>query len=171
MLVVFYAMWCAAGLITAAAACRMALNGIARRNWLLTTYLAFFSVRYLLLARLWHHQASYRAAYGFTMAPMMALECAAIVSVFFVLVENYKAFGKIAIAGMAFLITVGVIVAWSTRNVGVPSSHGIRETVLLWQRYGSLILVGLLAGIALLLPRTQYLPLRGSAQRAMAIMT
>ena len=149
----------------------MVRNGIARRYWLLTTYLALYSLRYLVLAFLWPHQILYRQVYEFTMGPVITLECAAIISVFFVLVENYKAFRKVAIVGMAILVVLGIAVAWSTRNVGAPASHGIRVTVVLWQRYGSLTLVGLLAGIALLLPRTEYLPLRVSAQRAMAIMT
>ena len=171
MLVLFYTMWCVAGLLTAAAACRMVQNGITRRYWLLTTYLVLYSIRYLALAVFWHRQAAYSSVYELTMAPIIALECAAIVSVFFILVENYKAFRRVAIAGMVILVVIGIVAAWFTRHLGTPEGHGIRVTVVLWQRYGSLILVGLLAGIALLLPRTEYLPLRVSAQRAMAILT
>jgi len=171
MLVLFYTVWCAAGLVPAAAACRMLGNGLAKRYWLLATYLAVHSLRYLVLAALWRHQSLYSEVWEVTMAPVMILECAAIISVFFVLVENYKAFRKIAGVGIALLIVIGTILAWSTRNLGVPFSPGVRESALLWQRYGALILVGLLAGISLLLPRTQYLPLRNSAQRATAILT
>jgi hypothetical protein len=171
MLALFYAMWCAAGVFAVAAACRMVKNGIASRYWLLTTYLAAYGLWYLVLASHWQHQSLYSKIYEYTMAPMIVLECAAIVSVFFVLVENYKAFRKIAIAGIAILITAGIIVAWFTRNVGAPVLEGMRGVLLPWERYASLILVGLLSGIALLLPRTRYLPLRGSAQRAIAILT
>src|SRR5579883_2653635 len=121
MPVVNYTVWCAAGLVTAAAACRMIWNGLAKRYWLLATYLVIHSARYSILAALWHHQHFYSTVYEFSMPVMMALECAAIISVFFVLVENYKAFRKVAIAGISLLIAVGIVVAWSTRHLGVPS--------------------------------------------------
>ena len=171
MLGLFYTMWCAAGLVMAAAACRMVANGIGRRYWLLAVYLSVYSVRYLCMIPLWPHQLLYRTVYEVTMAPLILLECAAVISVFFVLVENYKRFRKVAITGIAVLVFLGIIIAWSTRNVGVPMLEGIRGILLPWQRYASLTLVGVLAGISLLLPRTQYLPLRGSAQRALAILT
>jgi len=171
MLAFYYAMWCAGALLKAAAVCRMAKNGIARRYVLLAVFLAACSLRTLVLVFLWQHQAQYRRVYEASMPILNLLECAAVVGVFWVLVENYRNFRKIGIVGLSALAIAGLGAAWVTRHWGLPISVGLREIALLWERQTSLVLVGVLAGIALLLPRSRYLPLRVSAQRAIAILT
>lgn len=171
MIGLYYAMWCLGALLEAGAVCRMAWNGMARRYWMLCLYLAAYSVRSLTLLFLWQHQSAYRTVFVATAPVVHLAECAVVIGVFWISVENYKNFRKIGITGLAVLFTVGICFAWATRNVAVPRLVGIRERMLLWQRYDSLVLVGLLVGIALLLPRSRYLPLRVSAQRAIAILT
>lgn len=149
----------------------MASNGMARRYWVLTMYLAICSAWSLVMLFLWAHQTTYRRVFSAVSPFIMLAECAAVISLFWVLVENYKSFRKIGAIGISGLVGLGVIVAWATRGVGIPLLVGARETMLLWQRYESLVLVGLLAGIYLLLPRSKYLPLRGSAQRAVAVFS
>jgi hypothetical protein len=94
MLAFYYAMWCAGALLKAAAVCRMAKNGIARRYVLLAVFLAACSLRTLVLVFLWQHQAQYRRVYEASMPILNLLECAAVVGVFWVLVENYRKFSE-----------------------------------------------------------------------------
>jgi len=169
MLGLFYATWCIGAVLKGLAVCRMVKNGLARRYWLLSCYLAISTLMSLGMMAAWHHQRLYTKIHTFAPILMLA-ESAAVIGVFLVLVENYQHFKKIGIIGISILTLISVVAAWITRNVGASIPIGVRETALLWERYESLVVVGVLAGIALFLPRSRFLPLRVSAQRATALL-
>jgi hypothetical protein len=170
MLTAFYVLWCAGPVLDLAAACRMARNGLIQQYRLVVFYLLISVLRSALLVASWRHQESYHRLFDSTLPVALMAQALAILATFWVVVENYPKFRGIGAVALAVLIAFGIAITWATRNIGMAQSYSRREGVLLMERHSLLIMVSLVIGVAVLLPKFSEIPIRKSATRVATIL-
>jgi hypothetical protein len=154
-----YALWCAAIVVKGGAACRMAVNGIARVLPLGWCYVGCTFVFVTLLLAFSPFPSLYLATYSISVPFLLAAECAAAASIFWALTRNFQNFRMIGTAILCTLTVVGTGAAWAISFL-TPPVHAGTTIVWLWysalvvQRYISMITAVVLLSVLLLLPRS-----------------
>lgn len=171
MQIVLILLWGAAAATKLAAALRMSRNGILARYPLVVVLLVVTAIRSLVLLHFFG-KPEYQPIYSHTAALILFLEGLAAVAVFTVLVEHYPRFRTPGTIMLSSLGLAGALLSYLTRWVGVPRDWtGTWYYASLAERHVCTVLVVVLIGARLLLPRVSGIPIRQSAKRATSILT
>jgi hypothetical protein len=165
-------LWCAGAFARAFAALRLWHNGLLYRLptlWALLMVLAGQSVIGLCLTG---EPVLYSRFYAVTAWCIMLMEGIAPVGVFWALVEHYPRFRGPGTFLLTLLAAAGATACWAAGYGSVPAGWvGQWHIAVVAQRAVASIMLVVLLGTRIFLPRIKAIPIRPSVQRAADILT
>jgi hypothetical protein len=163
--------WAAAVLVTLAAAFRLWWNGMAMHFPTVWIYLLVSGLRGAVLLLVFQTPATYAAFYSRTAPLQLLVEAFAVVGVFFAVAEYYPKFRGPGTALLTALAIMGATGTWWTREFARPAQWTIVwSAAVLSERYAWTVMVVMLLGSQLMLPRVKGIPIRPAARRASNIL-
>ena len=163
--------WAAAVLATLAAAFRLWRNGMAMRLPTVWIYLLVSGLRSAVLLLVFRTPATYAAFYSKTAPLQLLVEAFAVVGIFFAVAEHYPKFRGPGTALLTALAMMGAMGTWWTREFGRPAQWTVVwNAAILSERYVWTVMVVVLLGSRLMLPRVKGIPIRPAARRAANIL-
>ena len=173
--IVIYVLAYAAVAVRCAAAYRLWHNRMVQRFPTVWAYLVVSAIRDLMLMYWFrHHPHRYSILYSQTVAVEVLVQAFAVVGVFFAVAEHYPRFripGSVLLAALALAGTAATLL---THSFAVPARQGwepVWAAAVLSERYAWTVMVVMLAGSRLLIPKVRGIPVRRSARRASDILT
>jgi hypothetical protein len=170
-----YGFWYAAIAFRGAAAFRLWRNRMVERFPTVWAYLVISALRDLILVYWFRHRPhTYAVLYSQTVALEVLVQAFAVVGVFFTVAEHYPKFripGAVLLSALALMGTGATLL---THSFAVPAQQGwgtLWPAAILSERYAWTVMVVMLAGSRLLLPKVRGIPIRSSARRASDILT
>jgi hypothetical protein len=165
-------LWAAGIAAKAFAAFRLWRIGLAERFPTLFALLIVLAVQSGVALGISGDKAHYAQAYALIAWVSVLMEGFAVTGVFWVVAEFYPRFripGTILLAGLAI---IGTAICWVAGYIAEPPGwYSSWRIAILGQRAISAVMLFVLVGTRLLLPRVQGIPIRPSARRAADILT
>lgn len=163
--------WYAAVLAKAFAAYRFVRTGLIARFPVIWAYLVVTATRSTILIFLQHQRTRYVEVSSITAPLILLLEAFCVMEVFHRITEEYPNFGKPGAVFLGSLAGIGVSAASLTRFAWVPHNwSGTWQVMMLAERYASLVMIIVLIGARIVVPRVSAVPIRRSADRAAGIL-
>ena len=164
--------WSAGTLAKAVAAFLMWRNGLISRVPALWALLIALSVQMVALAAVHRDPARYAQVYAWSSWMILLLEGFSVVGVFRAVTESYPRFALPGTILLTALAIIGACACWMVGFLAPPAGWSKTwEIAVFVQRDVALVMIAMLAGSRLLLPRFSGIPIRKSARRASDILT
>jgi hypothetical protein len=166
-----FAIWYAGIAIKAFAVYRIAKKGLFTRLPLLWAYIAVSVARSIVLAAVRADAKRYADISADTLPMMLLSETFAVVSIFWLLTENFPRWRKPGTISLLTMGAMGAVVALVSRRWGVPDSWtygwaGAWEMASLLQRHALTVMGLVLVGTRVLLAIARMIPVSPLARRA-----
>jgi len=135
-------------------------------------YLVVCTARSCILLALKNDRRHYLQVQAYTLPLMLLLQGLAVAGVFWAVAEQYPRFRRTGSVILACLAGIGASAAWLTHFVAVPTGWSAPwQLAWLLERNSLLVMIVVLAGTRILLPRIPGIPIRPSAKRMADILT
>ncbi len=163
---------CAAGMAAkAAGAYRIWRDGLVSRLPALWILLLALCAQDVALMALDHDPRRAAEVFAWSSSIMLALEGLSVVWIFFAMTEKYRSFNWPRTILLSALALIGASVCWMAGFWAPPADRGGLQFALFAERNAGLVMLVMLAGTRVLLPRVKGIPIRRSARRASDILS